>query len=82
MKLIAKIVVPILVVLVVVVVVLNSGKTVGTTWTQADYTHALAKTKMRIDNISSVGIEHLYRRAFTVAGRVSVNDSFTAAEIT
>lgn len=77
-----KILAPVLLLLFIALIALNSGKKVNTTWTQADFDEALNKTKIRFDSITSVDVEHLYRRTFTTSGRVHVNNSFTAAEVT
>lgn len=61
---------------------LNMGKKVDVTWTTADFNSAMAKTKINIDNIENINLERLALGQFTTSGRVSIDESFTSAEVT
>ena len=61
---------------------LNVDTKVDVTWTAADFDSAMAKAKVNLDNRSTIGLESLVLGRFTTSGRVSIDESFTSAEVT
>lgn len=58
----------------------STGKTVDTTWTEADYTAATAKTPIKLDSIESVNLEALATGKYQTTGSQPAEVTYSSPE--
>ncbi|MGV8145498.1 MAG: hypothetical protein ACLKAK_00935 [Alkaliphilus sp.] len=60
---------------------LNTGKAVAVDWSDKDFSNAISKTQIAIDDIKSVSLENLIENRFSTDGKVVIEEYFSNEEM-